>query len=88
MWGSNGKSTGEVASEFEGEQLEISLDQDAGKAIYVKLTPGTELYNRVLMCSHHLEVKPTKAARMLMRSGWLSYVNSTIVNMRRVHDEL
>ncbi len=87
MMEQNGKNIGEVCAEFEGEQMEISLTEDAQKAIYVKLSPGTELYNRVVMCSQHLEVKPTRAARMLMRSGWLAFVNSTIVNMRRVKNE-
>ncbi len=70
--------------EFSGKQLEMELIKPPDKAIYVKLTPGTELFNRVVACAEHLEVKPTKAARILLRAGWAGYAKSKLMDMRRV----
>ncbi len=76
-----------VAAEFNGTQLEMIIPETPGKPIYVKLTPGTELYDKVLMCAGHTQVAPTRAARMLMKAGWLSFVNSYVIQMKAVKDE-
>jgi len=67
--------------------LEINLTDPPDKAIYVKLSPGTELFNKVVMCSEHLRVPPTKAARMLLRAGWIGFTKSTVIHMRRTTNE-
>jgi len=47
--------------------------QDASKPIYVKLTPGTDLYIKVQRVAEIADVQPTLAARMMMRNGWLGF---------------
>lgn len=61
----------------------MELTDPPEKAIFIKLTPGTELFNKVVLCSRHFEVKPAKAARLLMRAGWLGYLKSKIIDMKR-----
>jgi hypothetical protein len=87
MMRKGGMTTGEVAAEFNGTQLEMPMPEVSGRAIYVKLTPGTELYNKVLMCAGHTQVTPTRAARMLIKAGWLSFSNSYVIHLKAVKDE-
>ncbi len=63
--------------------MELDLGDPPEKAIYVKLTPGTDLFNQVVLVSNHLEVTPTKAARILMKQGFSNYMKSKIMDMKR-----
>lgn len=78
----NGKDTGRVVDEFTAKQMELDLTSVPKKAIYIKLTPDTDLFNKVVLCADHLEVTPTKAARILMRAGWLGYIKSKLMELR------
>ncbi|MEE8599431.1 MAG: hypothetical protein V3S69_08025 [Dehalococcoidales bacterium] len=69
--------------EFTAKQLELDLGDIPEKPIYVKLTPGTDLFNKVATVSNHLKVSPTKAARLLMAGGWASYVKTNLMDMKR-----
>jgi hypothetical protein len=46
---------------------------DGRKAIYIKLTPGTELYDKVVAVADETDVSLTKAGRMMMRNGWAGW---------------
>ncbi len=69
--------------EYTAQQMVLNLTDPPEKAIYVKLTPGTDLFNKVVLVSEHLEVTPTKAARVLMSGGFLSYIRTRLMDMRR-----
>lgn len=72
-----------MLDEFTAMKLTLELRDPPENDIYVKLSRGTELFNQVVVCSEHLEITPTKAARILMRAGWLGYIKSYIIEMRR-----
>ncbi len=78
-----GAATGRTVAEFTGMQMAMELTDLPDKAIYIKLTPGTDLFNKVVLCSRHFEVKPAKAGRLLMRAGWLGYIKSKVADMKR-----
>lgn len=78
-----GESTGRVLDVFIAKQMELDLTNLPEKAIFIKLSPGTELFNQVVMVSQHLEVKPARAGRILMKAGLLGYNKSKIIEMRR-----
>lgn len=55
-------------------QTELALNEPVTeKTIYVKLTPGTDLYIKVCRVADIASVTPTLAARMMMRNGWLGF---------------
>lgn len=49
------------------------LDRPAKKSVYVKLTQYTELYVKVERCAQLMDVPMTKAARLMMRNGYLGF---------------
>lgn len=69
--------------EFTAQQLKLDLTNPPEKAIYVKLTPGTDLFNKVVLVSEHLEVAPTKAARVLIAGGFSGYIRTRFMDMKR-----
>lgn len=69
----SGEATGEEFALFEAKQAEMDLTKKAPKPIYIKLTPGTELYEKVLSVSNEMDVAPTRAGRMMLRAGWLGF---------------
>ena len=61
-------------SEKSMKQLEIPAPaRRQDKVLYVKITPNTELYIKVQFVARLLAIKPTRAARMMMRNGWLGF---------------
>ncbi len=43
------------------------------KPVYIKLTPGSELYEKVRDISNTLNVPMTKAGRLAIRHGWMGF---------------
>lgn len=43
------------------------------KAFYVKVSPRTELYQKVDKVAVLLDIKLTQAARLMMRNGYLGF---------------
>ena len=80
----NGRNIGEDSEESTPKQLELPAPKQEGKAVYVKLTPGTDLYRKVFHVAKANDVPMTKAARILMRGGFLGFAkwrqNMTEVN--------
>ncbi len=68
-----GKSTGETARELEVRQLELPEVEPVEKAVYVKLTPGTPLFEKVQTVSGVLGTTMTQSARFMMRNGYLGF---------------
>ncbi len=51
-------------------------DLEEAKPIVVKVAPRTEIFGMIWIAANHFSVKPTKAARILIRAGYLSLVAS------------
>ncbi len=67
--------------------MAIDFDEPPEKAVYIKLTPGTDLYKMVAVCANHFGVKPAKAGRILIRGGYTGFTKSNVINLKRMKNE-
>lgn len=82
----NGPVTGPPSENY--KQAEMFDDIDYIKPFHIKITPGTDLYAKILAVSIDLQITPTKAARVLMLGGWMGWRKFTIgVEKPEVTDE-
>lgn len=61
---------------FQQTAIEMDLKDPPEKAIYVKLTPGTPLFNQVCKVAERIGESPTQAARRLMGVGWIGFLRA------------
>ncbi len=73
-----------MSEEFDQMEIQMSAEINSSKPIYIKLSAGTDMHQRVMMVAGHLGVTPTKAGRMLMRTGWLGFVRSVSRGLKAV----
>ncbi len=71
--GKNGEPTGETSEKLPVQGELILGPAPDEKAIFIKLSPGTDLYVKVKRVAKIADVKPSKAGRMMMRNGWLGF---------------
>jgi len=80
----NGVGIGAAQQIFGARQLEMEMEPGQDKPIHVKLSPGTDLFNQVLLCANYYQVTPTKAARMMMKAGGLGFQRVLLLEARKV----
>lgn len=51
----------------------MKIEEVDDKAIFIKLTPGTDLHDQVLVVAHLCGVKAPRAGRLMMKAGWLGF---------------
>lgn len=69
----NGLPTGKTAEKSHASEEDAVSNTETERPIYIKLTPGTDIYIKVLTVANKLDVNPTRAARYMMRNGWLGF---------------
>ena len=52
------------------------LDGGENKPVVVKIVSETEIFGMIWIAADHFSIKPTKAARILIRAGYLALVAS------------
>ena len=69
----NGGSIGGPSEIFAGRQIAMALPEGDQKPIFLKITPGTDLYDQIEVVASKCQVKKPRAARLMIKAGWLGF---------------